>query len=84
MSHQKYAFIDRIDPTKVGVIQTEGLKYMPRRNRANNTAALKNRLKHNGTSQLGHNKGVNPTGIDHIKSRRLLILFWSKLFRKND
>ena len=40
----------------------EGLKYIPWRNRANNTAALKNRPKHNDTSQLGHNKRANPTG----------------------
>ena len=61
MSYQKYALIDRIDPLKVGVIQTEGLKYILGRNRANNTAPLKNRPKHNDTSQLSHNKGVNPT-----------------------
>ena len=62
ISYQKYTLIGRIDPSKVGVIQIEKLKYIPGRNRANNTAALKNRLKHNGTSQLGVNKGVNRTG----------------------
>ena len=62
ISYQKYALTARIDPSKVGVIQIEGLKYLPGRNRANIAAALKNRPRHNGTSQLGHNKGVSPTG----------------------
>ena len=44
----------------------EGRKYIPGRNRANNTAVLKNRPKHNGTSQLGHNKGLNPNGRSTI------------------
>ena len=44
------------------MIQIEGLKYVAGKNRANNTAALKNRPKHNDTSQLGHNMGVNPSG----------------------
>ena len=29
------------------------------KNRADNTTALKNRAKHTGTSQLGHNMGIN-------------------------
>ena len=56
------AHIDKIDPSKVGVIQIGGLNCILGRNRANNTAALKTRPKHNGTSQLGHSMGVNPTG----------------------
>ena len=60
MYYKKHALIDRIDPSKAGVIQIEGQKYIPGRNRANNQAALKNRSKHNGTFQLGHNKGDNP------------------------
>ena len=64
MYHQKYGLVDKIDLSKVGVIKIEGLKYIPGRNRANNTATLKNRPKNNGTSQLGHNMGVNPTGGD--------------------
>ena len=74
MSCQKYALIDRIDPSKVGVIQIEGLKYIPGRNRANNTAALKNRPKHNGTSQLGHNKGVNQTGRLTISQENMIFI----------
>ena len=44
----------------------EGLKYIPGANRANNTAALKNKPK--------HNKGVN--------LKKLFIRLWSKLSTK--
>ena len=83
-SHKKYALTDRIDPRKVGVIQIEGLKYIPWRNRASNTAALKNRPKHNGTSQLGHNKGVNPTGRSTISQENYSYDFGQNYLEKND
>ena len=83
MSCQKYALIDRIDPSEVGVIEIEGLKYIPGRNRANNTA-LKNRLKHNGTSKLGHNKGVNPTGRSTISQENYSYDFGQNYLEKND
>ena len=81
-SYQKYALIDRIDPSKVGVIQIERLKYIPGRNRANNTAALKNRPKHNGTSQLGHNKVVNPTGRSSISQKIIHMILVKIIYKK--
>ena len=84
MSYQKYILIDRTDPSKVGVIQIEGLKYTPGRNRANNTAALKNRPKNNGASQVGHNKGVNPTGGLNISQENYSYDFGQNYLAKND
>ena len=84
MPYQKYVLIDRIDPSKVGMIQIEGLKYIPDGNRTNNTAALKNRPKHNGTSQLGHNKGVNPTGRSTISQENYSYDFGQNYLQKND
>ena len=78
MYYQKYALIDRIDPSNVGVIQIEGLKYIPGRNRADNTAALKNRPKHNGTSQLG----LNQTGRSAISQENYLHDFGQNYLEK--
>ena len=84
MSCQKYALIDRLDPSKVSVIQTEGPKYIPERNRANNTATLKNRPKHNSTSQSGHNKGVNPKGRSTISQENYCYDFGQSYLEKTD
>ena len=84
MYYHKYALTDRIDPSEVGVIQIEGLKYIPGRNRANNTFALENRPKRSGTSQLGHNKGVNPTGRSTISQENYSYDFGQNYLEKND
>ena len=84
MSYQKYTLIDRIDPSKVGVIKMEGQKYIPGRNQANNTAVLKNRPKHNGTSQLGHNKGLNSTGRSTISQENYSYDFGQNYLEEND
>ena len=67
----------------MGVTQIEGLKHIPGRSRANNTAALKNRRKHNGTSHLGYNKGVNPTGKSTISQENYSYEFGQNYLDKN-
>ena len=62
----------------------EGLKYIPGGNRANNTAAPKSKPKHNGTSQLGHNKGVNPTGRLTISQENYSYGFGQNYLQKNE
>ena len=50
INYQKYSLVDRIDPSKVGV-----------RNRANITAALRNRR------HISGHKGFTPTGRSTLR-----------------